>query len=198
MSSENSAVQSDAHAKSLRERAREEAIHFGIIVIYLWAMFFLFQLHQYVVLEKHDIPIEKFGFGLVNALVFGKVMLLGDNLRLGTRLGASTLVAVIAVRAIIFAVLFVVADTLESLIVGALHHRDFSSSLPSYGGGGLLGAAIIGVIIAFALTPFFAFEEIDRALGPGTLKALLFSARQRTSVEPGRESGSARPSTPEA
>ena len=175
MSSENSPVHSGARGEHLKERAREEAIKFGIIVIYLWAMFFLFQLHQYVVLEEHHVPIEKFGFGLVNALMFGKIMLVADNMRLGSRLRAPNMIVVILLRAILFAALYIVVDIAESILIGAFHHRDLASSMPSYGGGGFLGAAMVGVIIAFALAPFFAFEEIDRALGAGTLKTLLFS-----------------------
>ena len=49
----------------------------------LWAMFLLFQIHQYVVLAQHHIPFTQFGVGLLNALVLAKVMLVADDLRLG-------------------------------------------------------------------------------------------------------------------
>ena len=39
---------------------------------YLWVMFLLFQMHQYVVLAKQHIPFTQFGVGLANALVLAR------------------------------------------------------------------------------------------------------------------------------
>ena len=65
-------------AKALREFRR-----FATMFAYLWVMFFLLQLHQYVILAQRDIPFEQYGVGLINALVLAKVMLVAEDLRLG-------------------------------------------------------------------------------------------------------------------
>ena len=67
----------------LKARALHEFGRFATMFAYLWAMFALFQVHQYVVLAQHQIPFTQFGVGLVNALVLAKVMLVADDLRLG-------------------------------------------------------------------------------------------------------------------
>ena len=43
-------------AKALREFRR-----FATMFAYLWVMFFLLQLHQYVILAQRDIPFEQYG-----------------------------------------------------------------------------------------------------------------------------------------
>ena len=64
--------------KTLKERAREEFRRFVTMFLYLWVMFSLFQLHEFLVLAGQGLPYVKIGFALVNALVFAKVMLLGE------------------------------------------------------------------------------------------------------------------------
>jgi hypothetical protein len=68
---------------NLKARALHEFARFATMFAYLWAMFLLFQIHQYVVLAQHHIPFTQFGVGFLNALVLGKVMLVADDLRLG-------------------------------------------------------------------------------------------------------------------
>jgi hypothetical protein len=50
----------------------------------LLAMFALFQLHEYVVLAKQHISYSRWGFASINALVLAKVMLVADDVGLGT------------------------------------------------------------------------------------------------------------------
>jgi hypothetical protein len=45
------------------------------------------------------------------------------------------------------------------------------------GGGGLIGLLVVGLNMAIALVPFFAYRELGRVMGPGKLQALLFKPR---------------------
>ena len=69
--------------QNLKARALHEFASFATMFAYLWVMFLLFQIHQYVVLAQQQIPFTRYGIGLVNALVLAKVMLVADDLRLG-------------------------------------------------------------------------------------------------------------------
>ena len=68
---------------SLKAKALHEFARFATMFAYLWVMFFLLQLHQYVILAQRHIPFEQYGVGFINALVLAKVMLVADDLRLG-------------------------------------------------------------------------------------------------------------------
>jgi hypothetical protein len=53
---------------SLKAKAFHEFVRFTTMFAYLWVMFLLLQLHQYIVLAQHQIPFTQYGVGLFNAL----------------------------------------------------------------------------------------------------------------------------------
>jgi hypothetical protein len=162
---------------AVRERARHEVVRFGVLFLYLWMMFLLFQVHQYVILADHAIPFQNWGFGFVNALLLAKVMIVADDLQFGAWFRSKPLIIPILVRSIAFAVLFIAIETLEKVLLGLYHGIPIDQAVPTFGGGGLKGSLLVGIITAFALLPFFAFDEIDRVFGRGTLRDLLVRAR---------------------
>jgi hypothetical protein len=162
---------------SLKDRARREFTRFLFMFLYLWVMLFLFELHAYAVLAKHGIGVFEWGFSFVNALVLAKVMVVADNIKVATWLKTKPLIVPALLRSVFMAAFLVVFDIVEKIIVGAFRHQSVAESVPAYGGGGFLGSLLVGVILAFSLIPFFAFEEVGVAMGPGTLGTLLFGRR---------------------
>jgi hypothetical protein len=162
---------------AVRERARHEVVRFIILFLYLWMMFLLFQIHQYVILADHAIPFQNWGFGFVNALLLAKVMIVADGLQFGAWFRLQPLIVPIIVRSVAFAILFISIETLEKVLLGMYHGIPISQAVPTFGGGGFKGSLLVGIITAFALLPFFAFDEIDRVLGRGTLRDLLVRER---------------------
>jgi hypothetical protein len=158
----------------LKDKALHGAVRFAQMFAYLFAMFALFQLHEYVVLANHNISYARWGFALINALVLAKVMLVAHDLGLGPRRDASASIYYILLRSILFAGVFFVFDFAEKVVVGVFRGRSIGDSLPTYGSGGLLGTVLVGFIVSVALIPFFAVEEISRVMGPGELAKLLF------------------------
>lgn len=165
--------------RRLSELAREEMVRMLTIFVYLWLLFALFNLHEYLVLSQVSVPYFKFGVSAFNALVFAKVMLLAEKIPIASWLRKKPLAIPILARAICFAMLFMLAHLIESVVEGLFHHENVADSLPSYGGG-FLGALATAVIIAVSLIPFLAFEELELALGPGTLRGLLLTPRPPT------------------
>jgi hypothetical protein len=159
---------------SLKEKALHGAVRFAGMFVYLWAMFILFQLHEYVVLAQHRISFTRLGFGLVNAIILAKVMLVADELKLGARRGRRPLIYHILFRSVLFAAVFILFDIAEKILVGAFLGKSMTESLPTYGGGGILGTLLVGIFLSVALIPFFSFVEISRAMGPGEFAKLLF------------------------
>jgi hypothetical protein len=165
--------------QSLVDKAKHEIIRFFMLFLYLWIMSLLFQLHQYVVLTAHQIQFQNWGFGFLNALVLAKVMVVADSFRLFPSLRERPLFVPILLRSAAFAILFIAVDVLEKVIVGMLRGATAEGSLPVYGAGGFGGAVVVGLITGFALVPYFAFEELDLALGRGRLRSLLLASRER-------------------
>src|SRR5689334_2312051 len=102
-----------AATRNLAQLAKRELQRFLVLFLYLWAMFLLFELHQYVVLSSHQLPFESWGLGLVNALVLAKVMLVAEEVRFRSPLRAYPLIVPILARSLAFALLFLVVDIAE-------------------------------------------------------------------------------------
>ena len=119
---------------NLKARALHEFARFATMFAYLWAMFLLFQIHQYVVLAQHQIPFTQFGVGLVNALVLAKVMLVADDLRLGEWRGRRPLMYPVLMRSVLFAIVFIVFDIIEKMVIGAVHGKAVAQSIETPGG----------------------------------------------------------------
>jgi len=157
--------------------------------LYLLVPISLFVLHRALTLKERGIDYEFSGFAIINALILAKVMLVAEGLGLGARFRSRPLIWPILHKSVAFAVLFIIFHDLEDGLKGMLHGKGFIESIPAMGGGGIVGLLLVGLNLAIALVPFFAFRELSRVMGPGKLQALLFKPREREAeAEPHRGS----------
>jgi hypothetical protein len=154
------------------------------VFLYLWVLFALFALHESLVLAKHRIDYEPYGFAFVNAWVLAKVMLVADDLNLGANwFERRPLIYRILTRALLFAIVFMAVHAVEGVLVGLWRGKTIAGSMPEVTGGSIAELASKGVILTVALMPFFAFKAIDQALGTGTLRSLLLVSRPADSSQ---------------
>ena len=146
--------------------------------LYLLVPLSLFVLHRAITLKTKGIDYQFSGVAIINALVLAKVMLIAEDMGLGTWRRSRPLVWPILDKSISFAVLFIVIEEAEEVAKGLIHGKTFVESIPALGGGGWIGLILIGVNMAIALVPFFAYRELSRVMGPGKLQALLFKPRE--------------------
>jgi hypothetical protein len=161
--------------RSLKQRAFDEVAKFSTIVFYLWVMFGTFAVHESVVSEKDHINYHFYGFALVNALIMGKVMLVAEDLHFADWFKDRPLLCPILCKAVAFSILFLVFDVVEEAVVGVFKGLTIGQSIPTIGGGSASGVIFVAIILAVALTPFFAFREIGRVLGERELHGLVFT-----------------------
>jgi hypothetical protein len=159
----------------LKQRVFDEVIKFLAIAFYLWVMFGVFALHESVVSAKDHINYHFYGFAVINALILGKVMLVAQDLRFADWIKDRPLVYPILCKAAAFSILFIVFDVVEEVLVGVFRGKTIGESIPTIGGGTPSGVFFVGIILAIALIPFFAFREIGRVIGERALHALMFT-----------------------
>jgi hypothetical protein len=83
----NPAVDGDASRKrDLKRIAIDEAKSFFWIFCYLFVVFGLFVLHEWVVLSQQHVNYRFYGFALFNALILAKIILVAEGLHFGERL----------------------------------------------------------------------------------------------------------------
>ena len=160
---------------SLKQRVFDEVIKFLAIALYLWVIFGVFALHEWVVSAKDHLDYHFYGFALVNALVLGKVMLVAEDLHFADWFKDRPLIYPILCKAVAFSILFLVFDVVEEVVVGVFKGKTIGESIPGIGGGSPSGVFFVGVILAVALIPFFAFREVGRAIGERELHSLMFT-----------------------
>ena len=150
---------------------------FVAMFLYLWILFGLFAYHEAIVLAKHHIDYKPFGLAFVNAFVLAKVMLVAEELKVGTRFRKSAPIFPVLHKSLLFAVIFICFNIAEEIIIGLWKGETLAESIPKIGGGSPLGVVIASVIITVALVPFFAFRELSRVMGKGVLEALFLKGQ---------------------
>jgi hypothetical protein len=167
------------HKRSLKERAFHEVKRLAAMFVYLYVLFGLFSLHEFIILAQHQIPYDRYGFAFVNAWLLAKAMLVAEDLHLGRGFEDRPLAYPILFKSIVFAIMFICVLIVEKVIVGVWGGRTIVESIPSIGGGGLIGIVAVAMIISFALIPFFAFRELARTIGKDELRALILTRRTK-------------------
>src|SRR5579871_4924368 len=97
-----------------------------MIAFYLWALFSLFEIHRYTVLREFNLSSlsgYKIGFAAINALIMGKVILIGEALHVGEQLREKRLIFSVLFKSATFALLVVCFDIIEEIIVGMIHGK---------------------------------------------------------------------------
>lgn len=145
-----------------------------VAFLYLYVLLGVFTIHEEMTLRERSISFAPHGWALVNALVLGKVMLIAEDLRLGSRIKAHPLIYPIVIESFLLAVLFIAIHVLEHLVTGRIHGEALAASVPLIGGGGFLGLTLAAFSFFVALIPFCGFRQVSRAIGPERMRALLF------------------------
>lgn len=171
-------------ARSLRTRITQEFQRFLVLFLYLWALLGLFVLNEDLIERSAGDAFLFQGFAILNAFILAKVMLAAEHLDVGRWLERLPLVVTIVLEDLLCTALFMLVHVLERVLVGMHHGKSLSESVPSFGGGGLAGSAIVAAIIFVSLLPFFTFKHVARAVGPDRLQAILFQRRGRPAPQP--------------
>ena len=172
--------------KSLEERAFEELKKYAVITLYLWVLFFLFAAYKRMLLQENGISLWNQSFAIVNALIFGKVVLIGQALDLGKGLRERALIWVVLGKSFLFTVVLLLFHVVEEAIRAWFKDLPLSSAVSDFGGGTWLGLLTYGAIFFVALIPFFAFQEAAEVVGHDAIWDLFFT-RDRKSLRLVRE-----------
>ncbi len=163
----------EAPKRSLKIRLYDELRKFLMIFSYLWLVFTVFLMHEWVVLASNHIGFRFYGLAALNALVLSKIMLIAEALKFAEGLKSKPLIYPIAFKSVSFSALLMVSYIVEEIVVGLFHGMGIAESFPKVGSGGLVGVLTVGGILCIALVPFFSFREIARVVGEAEFRALM-------------------------
>jgi hypothetical protein len=171
---------SDEQKRKAKERVVTELTKILAIAFYLWVVLSLLEIHRFVVLREvspASVAGYRIGFAAINALILSKVIIIGQALHVGERGSEKRLVNSALFKSAIFALLLICFDIIEEVIVGLIHGKSITASIPQLGGGGLEGKILVGIMAFVFLIPFFLFIEMQRVLGKDKLQSLIVHKR---------------------
>ena len=163
--------------QQVKERATNEFRRFIVIFLYLWVVFGLLSLHKSIVLSKRHLDYEEHTFAIINAFVFAKVLLVGEQVRLGRRFENKPLIYPILYKSFVFSVVLLSFHMIESAAVGVWHGHTIAESVPPLLGWSPKGLLAVGFAGFVLLLPFFGFREIARVMGRREMWILLFGRK---------------------
>lgn len=163
-----------AMAVSRSERLKSELTKLFWTFLYLLVLFGSLVLFRAVLLEHEGQNLDwRYGFAALNALIFAKVILIGDWIGVGRRAAGRPLLWSILFQAAAFGALFVFFHFLEEGIKAQFHGMPLGAGLRAFADQ-YQAALVSALLFAVALIPFFALREFIAALGPERVKVLLF------------------------
>jgi hypothetical protein len=163
------------HKPSLKERAAYQLKEFLGMFVYVWVLFGLSAIHKSIILAEEHINYQAQGFAFINALIMAKLMLIGEDLHLGSELRDKSLLYSILYKSLVFSVFIIGFHVLEEMLVGVFRGSIISQSIPTTGGGSLQGLLSYGAFVFVVMIPFFAFREVGRVIGQRELWSLLLN-----------------------
>ncbi|MBY0296178.1 MAG: hypothetical protein K2X71_09080 [Methylobacterium sp.] len=172
-------------APSFQRRVLDEAeryLWFALYLIVVFGTLIIFSLNIYARFDR-DVPhypsYHFYALGLINALIFAKIMLIAEAAGVGSavvgrRAQERRVITSILYRASIFSAVLVVAYVIEKLLEGLWHGKGVAQILPEIAGGPL-GLISLAWVLLVALIPYFTYRELGRVLGDARLRAILLS-----------------------
>ena len=164
----------------LRNRVTSELRRFAVITLYLWVLLALFRLHKAMVLHAAGVHVWEQSFAIINALILAKLILIGQDLKMGAGLRKYRLVYSVLGHALFFTIVLIGFEILEKAIRAVVKGLPFATTSAEFGGGTLQGFLTVGAILFVMLIPLFVVQEVGNAIGgPAPLWNLFFSSGEK-------------------
>lgn len=149
-------------ATDLKTRAKHELHSYLIITVYVWAVLMMLRLHESMIAAHFHIDLKSHGLLIVQALVLGKVILIGEALHLGERVARALPFSVTLVKCVFFAAAVIAFQALEHVLTAWWEGHQIAGGLPPELGGNLTRLATFSALLVLAFMPYFLIKEIEK------------------------------------
>jgi len=164
----------EERASTLKSKVLHEIVEYGFNVIYLTLVFASFTMYRRLLLAAHDIVYTNYWFALIEALILGKVIMIGGVFQLGRGLEHKPLIYPTLYKTVVFT-LFVILFTLaEHAIKGLIAGDGAAAGIARFTAQGYEIIVANAMVVFVALIPFFAVKELGRVMGRERIWALFF------------------------
>jgi len=162
---------------NLKKKIVHEMGEYLIIVCYLTLVFAAFTQYRRFLLAAHDITYTEYGVAVIEALILGKVVMIGDILHLGGHLEQKPLIYPTLYKTFVFTVFVAVFKAIEYGIKGLWNGSGFMAGLVELSEKWSHELLANSLIVFVAFIPFFAIKELGRVFGEDKIRALFFKRK---------------------
>lgn len=160
-----------------RAKVSHEIVEYWINVAYLALVFASFTWYRRLLLAAYGISYTNYGVALIEALVLGKVIMIGGVLHLGRGLENKPLIYPTLYKTVVFTVFVCIFKVVEYVIKGLWHGEGIMGSLVTLSEKGVETILAYALVVSVAFLPFFAVKELGRVLGRRRISELFFRRR---------------------
>jgi hypothetical protein len=173
----------DVKDRKLKEKLFHGIAVYWVYVIYLTLVFATFTQYRRLILADAGLIYTDYGVALIEALIFAKLIMVGDALQLGRRLDQKPLIVPTVVKTMIFTLLVSVFTFIEHAVKGLWKGTGVMQGILDFLGKGSQEVLANCLILFAAFIPFFALREISRLMG-GRVDCWPCSSRQEMASSP--------------
>jgi hypothetical protein len=168
----------DKSKGNLKKKLLHEMKVYWVYVVYLTFIFGAFTWYRRLILADVGISYTDYGVALIEALIFAKVIMIGDLLHLGRGFEHKPLIFPILLKTAVFTLFVGLFTLIEHAIKGLLKGKGAVEGLMEFFGKGSYEILAGCLVIFVAFIPFFSLRELSRMLGgEGKILDLFFKSR---------------------
>jgi hypothetical protein len=171
-----------AAKRTLKAKVGHELTEYGVNVIYLTLVFAAFTVYRRLLLAAYDITYTNYGVALIEAVILGKVIMIGSVFRLGRGLEAKPLIYPTLYKTAVFTVFCAVFKVFEYGVKGLVKGDGYTEGVTALFARGSHELLANSLVVFVAFVPFFGVKELGRVLGEKTIRTLFL--RRRAAVTP--------------
>jgi hypothetical protein len=161
--------------ETLKNRVKQELLIYWGYSLFLAFFITVFTLYRQLVLDEYSLSTYKYGYGIIEALILAKVIMIGQAFGLGQRLFRDcSLIIPTLYKTGIFSLFVLFFSVLEHFVLGYFAGEKMDVIYHKIMNVGIYEILARVLIMAFVFFFFFAFLELGRVLGETKLFNLFF------------------------
>lgn len=158
----------------LKKKIVHEMGEYLINVCYLTLVFAAFTQYRRILLDAYEITYTNYGVAVIEGLILGKVIMIGEVFRLGRGLERKPLIYPTLYKTFVFTVFVDVFKLIEHGIKGVWNGNGFMAGFFDYAVNDWHEILANNLVMFVAFIPFFAVKELGRVLGKNKVQELFF------------------------
>lgn len=170
MSAKDPAAPTAPAKPGFKQKAAHEFKDFFLISLYLAFFFCTLVAYTNLLLRRYDVSSSvNYAFAIINALIIGKVILIGEMVKVGKFAETRPLYQSVLYKAFVFSLLVLAFHFVEEFVKRLIHGDPAGTVWREIDPNRLIGRSIM---VFSTFIPLFAFMELRRALGEEEFYAL--------------------------